>query len=45
MMRLATKGPRSLTVTSTLRPFTVLVTLTRLGSGSVLWAAVKLCMS
>ena len=39
------KGPRSLTRTTTLRPFSRLVTLTVTPKGSVRWAAVSAYMS
>jgi len=37
----ATNGPRSLIRTTTVFPFSLLVTLTRVPNGRVLWAAVK----
>ena len=39
------KGPRSFTRTSSWRPFSRLVTRTRLGNGSVGWAALTAFMS
>ena len=45
MIRSSTNGPRSLTRSTIRRPLARLVTSTRPGSGRVLWAAVRACMS
>ena len=42
MMRPLTKGPRSFTRTTTVLPFWVLVTFTRVPKGRLRWAAVSL---